>query len=166
MYRVELSASFALAGTRITRIGEESFGCSFDTMPSIVCFPPILALVQNLLSQERWFWKTNLDSPALGIRCRSTSVARQHPQAAPSTDIRSPPWAPPASLQTVHTTLTASSTLHQHLAAALQRHHHARSKAHTPLWQQHTQRQQHASSKALRVWYNYQQLKHFRGKCV
>ena len=32
-------------------------------------------------------------------------------------------------LQTVHTTLTASNTLHQHLAAALQGHQHARSKA-------------------------------------
>ena len=93
--------------------------------------------------------------------CSSTSrLARQHPQAAPSTHIRSPacplqsmawsthqsdsstfkdhpqappaaaPWAPPTSRQIRHTTLTASNTLHQHLAAALQRHHDARSKAH------------------------------------
>ena len=135
--------------------------------------------------------------------CSSTSrLAWQHPQAAPSTGIRSPacplqkhglkharhsdarhsdssplkhhpqaepaaaPWAPPACpLQTVHTILTASSTLHQHLAAALQGHQHARSKAHTPLWQQHAQRQQHASSKALHVWYHYQHVNHFGVKC-
>ena len=153
---------------------------------------PSLAPLQHELGTVR----TLLAAPWSITPCSSTSrLARQHPQAAPSTRIRSPasplqsrvysthhsdsstfnhhpqaapaaaPWAPPASLQTVHTTLTASNTLHQHLAAAFQRHHDARSKAHTPLWQQHAQRQKHASSKALYVWYNCQQLKHFRGKC-
>ena len=88
-----------------------------------------------------------------------TSTFKHHPQAAPA----AAPWGPPASLQTVHTTLTASSTLHQHLAAAVQRHHHVRSKAHTPLWQQHAQRQQHASTKELHLWHIYQHLKHFGG---
>ena len=102
-----------------------------------------------------------LQSRVYSTHHSDSSTFKHHPQAATA----AAPWAPPASLQTVHTTLTASNTLHQHLAAALQGHHDARSKARTPLWQQHAQRQQHASCRALHVWYNYQQLKHFRGKC-
>ena len=104
-----------------------------------------------------------MPAPKQGLK--HTPLWQQHLQTPPSGSTCSSTRAPPASLQSVHTTLTASNTLHQHLAAALQRHHDARSKARTPLWKKNAQRQQHASSRALHVWYNHQQLKRFQGKC-
>ena len=44
---------------------------------------------------------------------------QQHPQAAPAAALSSGTSMP---TQTTHSTVTASNTLHQHLAAALQRH--------------------------------------------
>ena len=108
------------------------------TAPCSVQQHPSLAPLQHELGTVR----TLLAAPWSITPCSSTSrLARQHPQAAPSTRIRSPAcplqsrvysthhsdsstfknhpqsapaaatWAPPASLQTVHTTLTASNTL-------------------------------------------------------
>ena len=162
------------------------------TAPCSVQQHPSLAPLQHELGTVR----TLLAAPWSITPCSSTSrLARQHPQAAPSTASAHQHARSKAGF-TAHTTLTAAPSkitlrqhlqqqperhqhrsklytplwqqatpCHQHLAAAFQRHHDARSKAHTPLWQQHAQRQQHASSKALHVCYTCQQLKHFRGKC-
>ena len=105
---------------------------------------------------------TSMPAPKQGLQ--HTPLWQQHLQTSPSGSTCSSTLSA-TSIAPNCTHHFDSKTLHQHLAAALQRHHDARSKARTPLWQQHAQRQQHASSRALHVWYNYQQLKHFRGKC-
>ena len=74
--------------------------------------------------------------------CSSISrLARQHPQAAPSTRIRSPVRPLQNMVCRTRITLTAapsSITFRQHLQQHPERHQHARSKLYTPPWQQAT----------------------------
>ena len=63
--------------------------------------------------------------PAASSTAPSSITLRQHLQHCSAA-------APTCPLQTAHTTVTANNTLHQHLAAALQRRQHARSKLQTP----------------------------------
>ena len=111
----------------------QSGHATLTAAPCSVQQHPSLAPLQHELGTVR----TLLAAPWSITPCSSTSrLARQHPQAAPSTRIRSP--ACPLQSMASSTHQSDSSTEHhpQAAPAAAPWHHQHRSKLYTPVWQQ------------------------------